>query len=128
MTNGEMIYDELDVPPVVNATGTKTRIGGTLIRGEALEAMNRAAEAFVRISDLQAAASERIPEATGAEAGYVTNGASSALTLATAACIAGDDLGTMARLPDTEDVPSRCRRRRRERLPPRNRVGKHRAL
>ena len=106
MTPDETIYDELDVPPVVNATGTKTRIGGTLIREEALEAMNRAAEAFVRISDLQAAASERIAEATGAEAGYVTNGASSALTLAAAACIADDDLGTMARLPDTEGVPS----------------------
>ncbi|WP_255171437.1 aminotransferase class V-fold PLP-dependent enzyme [Natrononativus amylolyticus] len=101
----DTIYDELGVPSVVNATGTKTRIGGTLIREEALEAMNRAAEAFVRISDLQAAASERIAEATGAEAGYVTNGASSALTLAAAACIAGDDLGAMARLPDTEGVP-----------------------
>ncbi|MFC4986502.1 aminotransferase class V-fold PLP-dependent enzyme [Saliphagus infecundisoli] len=100
----ETIYDEWGVPPVINATGTKTRIGGTLIREESLEAMNRAAEAFVRISDLQQAASERIADATGAEAGYVTDGASSALTLAAAACIAGDDLGTMARLPDTEGV------------------------
>lgn len=100
------IYDELGVPSVVNATGTKTRIGGTLIREEAREAMDRAAEAFVRLSDLQAAASERIAEATGAEAGYVTNGASSALALAAAACIAGDDLETMARLPETKGVPN----------------------
>ncbi len=99
------IYDELGVPTVVNATGTKTRIGGTLIREEAREAMDRAAEAFVRLSDLQAAASDRIAEATGAEAGYVTNGASSALTLAAAACIAADDLEVMARLPDTTGIP-----------------------
>ncbi|MCU4743276.1 aminotransferase class V-fold PLP-dependent enzyme [Natronoglomus mannanivorans] len=105
-TGGNTIYDDLGVPPVINATGTKTRIGGTLIREEALEAMNRAAEAFVRISDLQAAASERISEVTGADAGYVTNGASSALTLGAAACIAGDDLELMANLPDTEGVPS----------------------
>ncbi|WP_276256391.1 aminotransferase class V-fold PLP-dependent enzyme [Halomontanus rarus] len=104
-TGGDTIYDDLGVPPVINATGTKTRIGGTLIREEALEAMNRAAEAFVRISDLQAAASERIAEVTGADAGYVTNGASSALTLGAAACIAGDDLELMANLPDTDDVP-----------------------
>lgn len=102
----DTIYDELDVPTVVNATGTKTRIGGTLIREEAVEAMSRAAEAFVRLSDLQAAASERIAEVTGAEAGYITNGASSALTLAAAACIADDDLGVMARLPNTEGVAS----------------------
>lgn len=102
----DTIYDELGVPSVINATGTKTRIGGTRIREEALEAMNRAAEAFVRLSDLQAAASERIAAVTGAEAGYVTNGASSALTLGAAACIAGDDLDIMARLPDTEGIPS----------------------
>lgn len=103
--NEDTIYDELGVPSVVNATGTKTRIGGTLIREEAREAMDRAAEAFVRLSDLQAVASERIAAVTGAEAGYVTNGASSALALAAAACIAGDDLETMARLPDTEGIP-----------------------
>lgn len=101
----ETVYDELGVLTVVNATGTKTRIGGTLIRDEAVEAMGRAAESFVRLSDLQAAASERIAEVTGADAGYVTNGASSALTLAAAACIADDDLGTMMRLPETDGIP-----------------------
>jgi L-seryl-tRNA(Ser) seleniumtransferase len=99
----ETIYGDLGVPVVVNATGTKTRIGGSRIREEALKAMNRAAEEFVRLSDLQAHASERIAEVTGAEAGYVTSGAASALTLGAAACIAGDDLGAMARLPATED-------------------------
>lgn len=102
----ETVYDELGVPTVVNAAGTKTRIGGSRIRAEALEAMAEAAESFVRLSDLQAAASDRIAAVTGAEAGYVTNGASGALLLGTAACIAGTDPGTMARLPDTEDVPT----------------------
>ncbi|GAB3671137.1 aminotransferase class V-fold PLP-dependent enzyme [Halopiger thermotolerans] len=98
------VYDELGVPTVINAAGTKTRIGGSRIREEALEAMADAADSFVRLSDLQAAASERIAEATGAEAGYATNGAAGALVLATAACIAGTDPGVMARLPDTEGV------------------------
>ncbi|WP_436931511.1 aminotransferase class V-fold PLP-dependent enzyme [Halosimplex halobium] len=98
------VYAELGVPTVVNAAGTKTRIGGSRIRPEAREAMDRAAEAFVRLSDLQAAASDRIAEVTGAEAGYVTNGAAGALLLGTAACIAGTDPGVMARLPDTGGV------------------------
>jgi L-seryl-tRNA(Ser) seleniumtransferase len=100
----DSVYEELGVPTVVNATGTKTRIGGSRIRAEALDVMARAAESFVRLSDLQAAASDRIAEVTGAEAGYVTNGAAGALVLATAACIAGDDPGVMSRLPDTEGV------------------------
>ncbi|MEF8851328.1 MAG: aminotransferase class V-fold PLP-dependent enzyme [Haloarculaceae archaeon] len=103
MTDGS-VYEELGVPTVVNAAGTKTRIGGSRIRPVALEAMERAAESFVRLSDLQAAASDRIAEATGAQAGYVANGAAGALVLAAAACIAGDDPGVMSRLPDTAGV------------------------
>jgi L-seryl-tRNA(Ser) seleniumtransferase len=100
----DSVYDELGVPTVVNASGTKTRIGGSRIRPEALDAMDRAAESFVRLSDLQAAASDRITEVTGAEAGYVTNGAAGALLLSAAACMAGTDPGVMSRLPDTEGV------------------------
>jgi L-seryl-tRNA(Ser) seleniumtransferase len=104
VNNNGTIYERLGVPTVINAAGTKTRISGSLMREEAADAMHEAAEAFVRISDLQARASELIADATGAEAGYVTSGASAALTLAAAACIAGEDLGVMARLPETEGV------------------------
>jgi len=99
------IYEELDVPTVINAAGTKTRIGGSLVREEALEAMSEAAGSFVRLSDLQARASELIADVTGVEAGYVASGASACLTLAAAACIAGNDVAVMDQLPHTEDVP-----------------------
>ena len=101
---GDTIYEELGVPSVINATGTKTRVGGSRIRPEALDAMTRAADAFVRLSDLQARAGDLISNVTGADAGYVTSGAAAALALGTAACIAGDDIGAMARLPDTEGI------------------------
>lgn len=105
MPDHASVYDELGVPTVVNAAGTKTRIGGSLIRPDAADAMREAADSFARISDLQSRASELIADVTGAEAGYVASGASAAMTLAAAAAIAGHDLGTMARLPDTEGVP-----------------------
>ena len=101
----ESVYDELGVSEVINATGTKTRIGGSLIRPEAADAMREAATGFARLSDLQTRASELIQEVTGSEAGYVCSGASACLTLAGAACIAGDDLETMAALPNTDGVP-----------------------
>jgi len=101
----ETIYEELGVPAVVNAAGTKTRIGGSRIRPEAIEAMERASQSFVQLSELQAAASERIADLTGAAAGYVTSGAAAGLTLAAAAAIAGDDVAAMARLPDTDGGP-----------------------
>jgi len=98
------VYEELDVPTVVNGMGTKTRLSGTLMRPEAADAMRDAARSFARISDLQARASELISGVTGAESGYVTNGAASGLTLAAAACIAAEDYGRMARLPDTDGM------------------------
>jgi L-seryl-tRNA(Ser) seleniumtransferase len=99
--DADTIYEELGVPSVINATGTKTRIGGSRIRPEAVEAMSAASQSFVRLSDLQAEASERIADLTGAEAGYVTSGASAGMLLSAAAAIAGDDISAMARLPDT---------------------------
>lgn len=66
--------------------------------------MREAANSFARISDLQSRANDLIADATGADAGYVASGASAVMTLAAAATIAGDDLGTMARLPDTEEI------------------------
>lgn len=104
MVHESSIYDELGVPRVVNASGTKTRIGGSLIRPEAADAMREAATGFARISDLQARASELVRESTNAEAGYVASGAAAAMLLGAAACIARDDMSVMHRLPDTEGV------------------------
>jgi L-seryl-tRNA(Ser) seleniumtransferase len=105
MSSNDSIYDELDVPTVLNAVGSHTRISGSLMRREAAEEMVRATEEFVHIGTLQGRASELISEATGAEAGLVTNGAAAGLTLAAAACIAGDDYTIMNRLPETNGVP-----------------------
>lgn len=105
MEDEATIFDELDVPEVINAAGTKTRVGGTRLRPEAADAMRAASNSFVRISNLQARASQLIADVTHADAGYVVTGASAALTVAAAACIAGDDYGVMNRLPNTSDVP-----------------------
>jgi D-glucosaminate-6-phosphate ammonia-lyase len=95
------VYRRLGVRPVINASGTLTRLGGSRMAPEVLEAMAAASRSYVRIEDLQEAAGRVIAEATGAEAGYVTSGAAAGLLLGTAACIAGLDLQKMERLPDT---------------------------
>lgn len=99
------IYSSLGVRTVVNARGNATLAGGTLMAPEVVEAMVEAARSFVRIGDLQEAASRQIAEVTGAEAGYVTTGAAAALTLGAAAMLAGLDPDRMDRLPDTADGP-----------------------
>jgi len=93
------IYERLGVQPVANAAGTLTRLGGTLMCAEAVQAMNEAARSAVAIDELQEAASRVIAHHTGAEAGLVTSGAFGALVLATGACVAGLDVTRMNRMP-----------------------------
>jgi len=98
------VYQQFGVKTVINGSSYSTKVGGSLMAPEVLHAMEEAAKAFVRISDLQEVASREIAALTGAEAGLVTSGASAALTLAAAACIAGLDPEKMNRLPNTEGL------------------------
>ncbi len=100
------VYEELGVRTIITVAGTSTRVGGSLMHPEVVEAMSAAAPESVSMVELQAAASRRIREVTGAEAGYVTAGASSGLTLGTAAILAGLDPARMDRLPDTTGMKS----------------------
>ncbi|MFZ4408547.1 MAG: aminotransferase class V-fold PLP-dependent enzyme [Paracraurococcus sp.] len=100
------LLDTLGVPRIVNAYGTNTRLSGGTMAPEVLAAMAEAARVTVEMPALQAAASRAITTATGAEAGIVTAGASAALLLGAAACMARLDPGAMNRLPDTEGMPN----------------------
>lgn len=100
------IYARLGVKRRINAAGTLTRLGGSLMADAVLDAMREAAQGSVDIGELQAAAGRAIARATGAEAGLVTSGAAAALTLAAASCIAGYDVAKMARLPDARGIPN----------------------
>lgn len=98
------IYERLGVRPIINARGTHTRLGGSLMAPEVLEAIREAASTYVVLDELQDKASEIIVGATGAEAGMVTGGAAAGLLLGTAACIAGADPARIGRLPVTEGM------------------------
>ena len=100
------IYERLVVRTRINAAGLLTRLGGSLMPPEVVQAMVEASQHFVDIAELQARASETIVRCTGADAGLVTSGAAAALTLGTAACLTGLDAARMDRLPDTADFPN----------------------
>src|SRR6185369_14689342 len=92
-------YAALGVRRRINAAGALTRLGGAVMAPEVVEAMAAASRGSVDIGEFQDAASARIAEATGAEAGLVTTGAAAALTLAAAASISRWDVAKMAALP-----------------------------
>ncbi len=99
-------YKDLGLNSIINACGTVTRLGGAPMRGEVLDAFHEAAQEWVPLEQLQAAASRKIAETTGAEAGLITAGSAAALTLGTAAILARHDLGRMEKLPQTDGFPN----------------------
>lgn len=96
------IYEKLGIEPIINASGSVTRLGGAPMPRAVLDAFCEAAGESVPLEQLQAAASRRIAAATGAEAGLVTAGAAAALTLGAAAIMAGYDLRPMELLPHAD--------------------------
>ena len=100
-TDWGSIYKELGAVPVINATGSVTMLGGSTPAPEVREAMDRADGAYVPLMELEERAGEAIAKMVDVPAAYITSGAGSALTLATAACMAGDDDAKIEQLPDT---------------------------
>jgi L-seryl-tRNA(Ser) seleniumtransferase len=100
-------YLKLGVRPFIHCAGVRTIHGGSLMLPEVSRAMELAARRFVNIDELMAAASKRIAELTGAEAGIITSGCAAALCHATAAALTGADPERMLRLPDTSGLQAK---------------------
>ncbi|HXF61541.1 MAG TPA: aminotransferase class V-fold PLP-dependent enzyme [Caldilineaceae bacterium] len=94
------IYEELGIRPLINASATLTRLGGSIMPPEVVQAMVEASKHFVNLDELQRAVGERLAELTHNEAAYVSAGAAAGIVLATAACITGTDPKAIQQLPD----------------------------
>jgi len=95
------VYKELGIRPLINAAGTYTYLSASLMPRPVVEAIESASRRYVNLNELHAAVGKRIAALLGCEAALVTAGAASALTMGTAACVAGKDAEKIRRLPDT---------------------------
>src|SRR5262249_54122171 len=95
------VYEALGIKPVINAAGTFTALGGSVMPPEVVVAWAEASRHFVDLVELQDRVGERIAKLVGAEAALVTTGAAGALLLGTAAVVTRGDRKLIGRLPDT---------------------------
>ena len=93
------LFEQLQLRPIINGVGYATRVSGSCPHPDVVAAMSAGSSQYFEIDDLLSAASQQIQESTGAEAGIVTCGAGAALTLAAAACLAGNNPDVMDQLP-----------------------------
>ena len=102
-------YEELGVTTVINAEGTMTTLGGSLIRPEVEVVMAQASRHFVSMPGLEEAAGKRIaqmlklPEAYSA---LVTSGAAAAIQSGLAGILTGDNESLIKQLPDLTGMKS----------------------
>ncbi len=84
---GEDYYDKLGVTKIINAAGTYTALTASIMPPAVQAAVARAAKHPVRLVELHNAAGAYIAQKLRSEAALVSDGAASALTLGTAACV-----------------------------------------
>ena len=99
-------YSDLGITPIINAIGSVTMLGGSTPIKEVKEAMSRADDFYVPLMDLEKKAGERMASIIGVPAAYITSGAGSALTLAAAAVMAGENDELIEKLPNTNGMPN----------------------
>lgn len=95
------VYEELGLTPVINCSGFHlTVLGGSILSPTVKQAMEDANRYLVDMKEMLQKSGQIIADLVSAEAALVTAGCSSAMVLATAACMAGKDAEKAARLPD----------------------------
>ncbi|MHB8730690.1 MAG: aminotransferase class V-fold PLP-dependent enzyme [bacterium] len=95
------LYDRLGVRKVINAQGSVSKIGGSLMAPDVVNAMVEAGQSYVEISEFLEKAGKHLATLIGVEAAFITSGAAAGLVVSTAACVAGKDSAKIFRLPDT---------------------------
>lgn len=110
------VIQELGIRSFINAAGTFTNMTGSLMSPEVMAAMQGASRKYVRLEELHDAVGKRIAEMLQCPAALVTAGCASALSLATAACVAGNDPERIRRLPDTSGLKNEVLVQKRHRV------------
>ncbi len=101
VTGTKGLYEELGVGRVINARGSVTILGGSILSPRVLAAMDAANDYYVDMEDLLEKSGRAIATMLGAEAALVTSGCFAALVQGAAAIMTGKDPSRIAQLPDT---------------------------
>jgi len=93
------VYAALGVKPIINAAGTITTLGGSIMAPEVVAAWTAASRQFVNLLELQDRIGQRVAKLLGVEAALVTTGAAGAIVVGTAAAVTYRDRSLIGRLP-----------------------------
>src|SRR5439155_13289429 len=99
--NAADVYGRLGIAPVINASGTVTVLGGTLMSSDVLAAMNEAARSYVDLPLLLERAGKYLAERIGVPGAFISSGAAGGIAVARAAVLSGGERERAWDLPKT---------------------------
>jgi uncharacterized pyridoxal phosphate-dependent enzyme len=98
-TEADNLFTRIGVRPLINGRGTYTIISGSRSLPQVKQAMFEASHYYVHMDEMIDGIGAELSKLMGAEWGIVTNGAESAICLATIACVAGANVEKCQALP-----------------------------
>ena len=114
-TEDVTMFERLEIDPIINAIGSVTMLGGSTPTTAVKKAMDEVELSYVPMVELQEKAGKFLAHLLNVPATYVTSGAGSALTLASAAVMAGDNDKYIEQLPDTAKMKNQILIQKRQR-------------
>ncbi len=100
------VYETVGLTPFINASGTVTVLGGTVMPAEVLAAMTEAAHAYVDIPTFHEKGGAYLAELIGVPGAFISSGAAGGVAVAVAAALTGLDAERAYDLPRTADRPN----------------------
>jgi uncharacterized pyridoxal phosphate-dependent enzyme len=96
----------LGLGTVINASGTVTVLGGSIMPAEVVLAMNEAAKSYVDVPLLLERAGSYLAERIGVPGAFISSGAAGGIAVATAAVLSGGERERAWDLPKTNGRPN----------------------
>lgn len=100
----QSVPQQLGVRPVINAAATLTKLGGSIMPPEVVDAMSAASRSYVDMFEYNRLVGERLAELTHNEAAFVTSGAAAGIAVGVASCIAGTNKDLQQSFPYLDGV------------------------
>lgn len=100
------VYEEIELPRIINASGRMTALGVSTLSPKVAEAAVAGGQSYVVIDDLMNKAGEIISRYTGGEDSCPTSCASAAIALSVAGLISKGKKSLLERLPDSNGLPN----------------------
>ncbi len=97
------IYDEIGVKPIINASGSMTELGGSLMSAEVMKSMEEASRDYVHLPTLRSKVEAKFSEWLNVPAVHICSGASAGISLAAAAAITRSDQEKVKLVPANQD-------------------------